>query len=129
MDRDEGRTLARLAVQAEMAHRQWTNTELAKRSRLDLNTVGDFLSGARWPKSPTQGRIESAIGWPPGTLSAIAAGLAAPPVGGMGEDPEITENELLYRRPEGLSDAEWERIREDARGFIEWQIEKAARER
>lgn len=112
-----------------MSQRRWTNTELSKRASVDLNTIGDFLSGARWPKSPTQGGIEFALGWPPGTISAIAAGMEVPPVGGRSEDREIEEDTLRFRRPDGISDQEWERIREEARGFIEWQIDKANRER
>jgi lambda repressor-like predicted transcriptional regulator len=78
MDRQEGRTRARLAILAEMSHRRWTNTELSRRAGVDINTIGDFLSGARWPKSPTQGRIESALGWPPGSITAVAAGVDPP---------------------------------------------------
>lgn len=121
------------AVAARMAHLEWNNAQLVTATRADPGTIGDFLNGKRWPKIGTQGKIERAIGWKPGTLAAIAAGGPDPDpdfdVGAASEDPEITEDELLYRRPEGLTDAEWERIREQARGFIEWQIDKAARER
>lgn len=120
------------AVAARMAYLEWNNAQLVAATGSDPGTIGDFLNGKRWPKIGTQGKIERALGWSPGTLRDIAAGGPAPDpdhVGGASEDPEITEDELLYRRPEGLSDTEWERIREDARGFIEWQIEKAARER
>lgn len=129
MDREQGRTQARLAVAAEMAHRRWTNTELAKRSGVDINTIGDFLAGSRWPKSPTQGRLESALDWPAGTISAIAAGMPTPPVGGTGEDQEVEEDTLRFRRPDGISDQEWERVKERTRGIIEWELDRAARER
>ncbi len=46
-------------------------------------------------------------------------------VGAQGKDADS----LLYRRPDGVSDAEWERIRDQSRDYIEWLIEKAARER
>lgn len=36
---------------------------------------------------------------------------------------------LLYRRPDGVSDQEWARIRDQSRDYIEWLIDKAARER
>lgn len=48
-----------------------------------------------------------------------------PTVGAQGKDADS----LLYRRPDGVSDAEWERIRDQSRDYIEWLIEKAARER
>lgn len=129
MDRDEGRTRARLAIQAEMSHRRWTNTELSKRAGVDINTIGDFLSGARWPKSPTQGRLEAALEWPPGTISAIAAGMEVPPVGGGAQDREAEEATLRFRRPDGISDEKWEQLKAEAEGIIEWTIDRASRER
>lgn len=46
-------------------------------------------------------------------------------VGGGSQDVDS----LLYRRPEGVSDEEWARIKDTSRDYIEWLIEKAARER
>lgn len=131
MDRDEGRTRARLAVHAELAHRQWTNTDLSRQAEADIATISDFLSGARWPKSPTQGRIEAAIGWPPGTITAIAAGMDVPPVGGGTQDQEPAPEEALlrFRRPDGITDEKWEQIKAEAEGIIEWTIDRASRER
>ena len=53
----------------------------------------------------------------------------APSVGGDTEDADEEVSDLLYRRPEGLSDAEWEQVKVESREYIEWQIEKASRER
>lgn len=120
------------AVTAWLAHHERNTAWLVRQTEADPGTIGDFLNGNRWPKFKTQGRIEKALGWPAGTMTAISDG-AEPPnldtaVGGDTQDAE-TEDELLYRRPEGLSDAEWERVKRESRGFIEWQIERAARER
>lgn len=49
----------------------------------------------------------------------------AKPVGAGSKDADS----LLYRRPDGVSDQEWERIRDQSRDYIEWLIDKAARER
>lgn len=46
-------------------------------------------------------------------------------VGAVSKDADS----LLYRRPDGVSDQEWERIRDQSRDYIEWLIDKAARER
>lgn len=130
MDRTEGRKRARLAVHAELAARRWNNTQLAREASVDLATVRSFLDGSRWPKSPTQGGIEFALGWPPGTIAEVVEGAEPPPVGGLTQDADQQqEDTLLYRRPEGLTDEEWEQVKEESRGFIEWQIERAARER
>jgi len=130
MAETDGRTKARLAVLAELAARRWNNTRLAREAGADIATISDFLSGARWPKSPTQGKVESALGWPPGTIAGVAAGLEPPSVGGPDDDAaESEQDSLLYRRPDGLTDEEWDRVRREAREYIEWQIEKASRER
>lgn len=128
MVQTSGQRRAADAVAAWMAGREWNNTQLVAATGVDAGTIGDFLNGKRWPKTGTQGKIEKALSWPPGTLRAIAGGAEPPAVGGDTQDAE-TEDELLYRRPEGLSDEEWERVKDESRGFIEWQIEKAARER
>lgn len=125
----DGKTRARLAVLAELAARRWNNTRLAREAGADIATISDFLSGARWPKSPTQGKVETALDWPPGTISSIAAGMDPPSVGGSADDADSSPDELLYRRPDGISDEDWERVKRESREYIEWQIERASRER
>ncbi len=130
MDRDDGRKAARLAVHAEIADRRWTNTDLARQAGADIATISDFLSGTRWPKSPTQGRIEQAIGWAPGTIAAIAAGMPIPPVGGRIKDVKPDDEfTLRFRRPPGLSDAEWERVKIESEGIVQWTLDRASQER
>jgi hypothetical protein len=48
----------------------------------DPGTIGDFLNGLRWPKLSTQGRIEEAIGWAPGTIRKIGFGGDVPDLDG-----------------------------------------------
>lgn len=133
MAQTQGQRRASLAVVAWLTHEERNVAWLVRQTGSDPGTLGDFLNGNRWPKFNTQGRIEKALGWPAGTITAIADGAEAPEpgagVGGGSEDREIEEDTLRFRRPDGISDQEWERIREEARGFIEWQIDKASRER
>lgn len=130
MTRDEARAAVRTAVTAEMAHRGWNIADLHQAARIDPGTVSDFLAGTRWPQIKTLGRIEQALGWKAGTIAAVLAGGPVPDVGGEPEDREDEEEATLrFRRPEGISDQEWDRIREEARGFIEWQIDRASQER
>lgn len=127
---EEARTAVRVAVQAELGHRGWNIAQLRDATGTDNGTLGDFLSGARWPRIKTLGAIEKALGWPAGTIASMLAGGPAPSVGGETEDVgNEDEDTLLYRRPEGISDDEWERIKKESRGFIEWQIQRAAEER
>ena len=61
------------AVAARMAHLEWNNTQLVASTGSDPGTIGDFLNGKRWPKIGTQGKIERALGWAPGTLRTYCA--------------------------------------------------------
>lgn len=124
-------------VSAWLAHNERNIAWLADKAEVDPGTVGDFLNGSRWPKVRTQGRLEKALGWPAGTIHQIAQGAQVSPpmdlpsdtVGGSAQDADVEEETLLYRRPDGLTDQEWERVKLESREFIEWQIEKASRER
>lgn len=129
MEREAGRSAVRVAVQAEMGHRGWNIAQLRDATGIDNGTLGDFLSGQRWPQIKTQGAIERALGWPAGTIAGMLAGSPAPAVGGPTEDDETDIGDLLYRRPEGLTDEQWEQVKQESRGFIEWQIQRAAEER
>jgi hypothetical protein len=64
--------LAREAVRRALAAKQWTVARLAREGGADPGTLGTFLSGTRSPQTSTQGKIEEALGWPPGTLRDIA---------------------------------------------------------
>src|SRR5690349_1759706 len=91
------------AVAARMAHLEWNNTQLVTATGADPGTIGDFLNGKRWPKLGTQGKIERALDWPPGTLRAIAAGAAAPePAAGVGTARQTGDHQddmMRFRRP------------------------------
>lgn len=119
------------AVAAWMAHLEWNNTQLVAATGADPGTIGDFLNGKRWPKIGTQGKIERALEWPPGTLRSIAAGGPAlepgDAVGGRRHDRDQSDDALRFRRPDGLSDQEWERVKDGTREYIEWQIDRATR--
>lgn len=120
------------AVASWLAARRLNPTWLVESAGVDPGTIGDFLNGARWPKLSTMGKIEAALGWEFGTIRRIGQGGEVPPlpesVGpATHDDPKSEQDDLLYRRPDGLSNDDWERIKHDSRGFIEWQIQKAMR--
>jgi hypothetical protein len=87
---------ASLAVSAWLAHHDRNPAWLVRQTKADPGTIGDFLNGNRWPKLGTQGRIEKAIGYPAGELTAIADGAEPPalkdgkasPDGTVGGDPQ-----------------------------------------
>lgn len=121
------------AVAAWMAKEQWNNTQLVALTKADPGTIGDFLNGKRWPKIGTQGKIESALGWEPGTLRAIAMGGPVPdladPVGAPPENGDEGDDSLRFRRPPGLTDDQWADVKDKVRGIVEWQIERTVRDR
>jgi transcriptional regulator with XRE-family HTH domain len=107
-------------VLAEMSARRWTLADLSRKAGIDRDTASDFLSGNRWPNNRTQGHIEEALEWPPGTLAAICDG-AEPP-------PPADSQAIHIRRPDGITDDQWDEIRRTAIEFLDFQIQRASRE-
>lgn len=131
MAQHDGRTRARLAVSAELAHREWSPARLATESGADPGTIGDFLNGKRWIKLPTQGKIERALGWPAGAVAAVEAGGDPPPlegsVGAADQDPGL--GTIKARKPANMTDEDFKRLLEEYQEEIEWKLNRAARER
>lgn len=126
---DPGRKQARLLVAGAMAEQQLSRSGLARKAGVDPGTLGDFLDGNRWPKAPTQGKVERAVGWEPGTIAAVAAGEQVD-VGARGQDQGTTTPvDFLYQRPEGVTDDEWERVKDRAAAYLDGLIDAASRER
>ncbi|MDP9820430.1 hypothetical protein [Nocardioides massiliensis] len=80
----------------------------------DPGTISTFLNQERWPKLSTQGKIEKALGWPPGTIRQIGNGADVPPdlltppgepaettPVGAGVDPELLA-ELAHASPDAI---------------------------
>src|SRR5262245_32144959 len=100
------------AVAAWLAGRHRNPGWLVDETGVDPSTIGDFLNGSRWPKLSTQGKVEAAVGWEPGTIRRIGNGADVPPfsetVGSGSHDVQVSgADTLLYRRPAGLTDEEW----------------------
>lgn len=77
----------------------------------------------------TQRQLDQLMGWPAGTSAGILRGELPPGAaeGSVSASPD-TDDSLLFVRPPGVTDQEWIRIKDEAQGYIEWQIEKARRE-
>lgn len=74
MAQNEEQRRASQAVAAWLAANGRGEAWLAREASADPATISTFLSGERWPKITTQGRIEKAIGWPHGTIHQIRYG-------------------------------------------------------
>ena len=81
----------------------------------------EFLANGTEPQSATGPTV-------PVGVSRDGAPLPSESVGGSSQDAEPDEDSLLYRRPEGLSDQEWEQLKRETRTYIEWQLDRASRE-
>ena len=78
MAQTESQRRASDGVAAWLAQQRRNPAWLVTATGADPGTIGDFLNGSRWPKLGTQGRIEAAIGWPPGTIRQIGNGGPVP---------------------------------------------------
>lgn len=81
----------RAAVQADLASTGETPGRYAQTVGIDPGTLADFLAGRRTPKSPTQAKLESRLGWGAGTIANVVAGRAEiPDVGGGAQTPGVS---------------------------------------
>ena len=128
MATEEGRAAARRHVMARMGELGWNPARLATEAAIDYGTAGDFINGKRWPKLATLAKIDASLGWTPGTLAAIGDELQSSPDSKNVSVPS-DDGDLLYRTPENLTAAQWERIRVESMEYIRWQIERASQER
>lgn len=74
------RQAARDAIRRRMSAKGWNPSDLAREAGLTLSTVTELLSGVRWSRGRSLAAIDSALGWPPGTVEGIALGGTAPDV-------------------------------------------------
>lgn len=115
------------AVLTAMSDKGWSNLQFATEAKIDPGTAGDFLRGTRWPKLPTLAKIDSALGWTPGTLAALGEGLLTEPQVQEAATPAPETGDLVYRRPEGLSDDQWLQMKSEMGEWLEWQAERIRR--
>lgn len=128
MATEAGKATARRLVLGVMSEKGWNPATLGDNAGIDYGTAGDFLNGKRWPKIATLGKIDRALGWTPGTLAAVGEGLQDTPTETVSA-AEDTVGQLLFRRPEGLTDQQWDEMRSRMEQGWEWELRQAARER
>lgn len=79
---EESRKAVGRAVQVRMAELRHSPTTMADAADVDAKTIRSLVSGERWPQLLQRDRIETALGWEPGTLQNMADGVYA-------GDPEV----------------------------------------
>lgn len=94
--------------------RGWSKEEAARRAG---------VSSITWKRVEDGMRVRE---------TSLAKILGAVAVGGPGQDEATTaagSDDLLYKRPEGVADAEWERIKGRMDGYLDGLLDQAADER
>lgn len=100
------------AIGQALARKQWNSTDLARNADLSVDTVGDLLNGRRWPRAATLAKVEAALGWEPGVISASLAGSTQiwVAVGGDAQDAEEVLLHLPAAAFDGLPEVEREEV-------------------
>lgn len=99
MSRADAAREVRLAVEATGL----TRKDFAAKAQVDLGTLADFISGARWPQAPTRKKIENALRWPAGRIAELEeADLSTMPADSSIEDAIHRAEDLLPEAKEHL---------------------------
>ncbi len=114
--KDYGRAHARAAVEDAMHAKGMTLQNLADEAGVFVGTVRDFLEGRRWPRASSLWKIEDALQWERGRISAIARDYAV-----ITEQPPRHSQLLaeLVRDLEKLSENDQLRILVQVRDLLE----------
>lgn len=102
------------------------NQVTEQRLKAGYRTIQQLADAVRI-SAKTLGGLEAGRSVSEGTLYDVQQHLVSA-VSGGGDDEASTDT-LLYQRPQGLSDERWEEIRREGFDFIEYQIDRATRER
>lgn len=114
---DEAMAAAIEAISDRMSELRWSKAELARQAGVDANTIGDFMSGKRWPRRDTRRALERALGFGDGYIELIvrnvATALDEPPAldtGRVRPEAETVLLKLPSSALEGLTDIEREEL-------------------
>ena len=104
-------------IRDEREARGWTQEQLAQRVGVGARTIGNWERGETVPKN----RL--------GRLTRIFADETVVP-GPESDRQDSTDNAgLIFRRPEGMSDDEWERLQARMQGYWAALADEVALER
>lgn len=97
---------ARSLVIAEISRQGISQRKVAEEAGIDIGTLGDFLSGTRWPRPATLEKIERYFRWKAGTLENTARGLPVEPT-----PPDVSAGGVLL----DVSDSAFDGLTADER--------------
>lgn len=133
----DGRKALAEAYGAWLDANGWTREQVAAMGGPSTSTTTTIRTTDDSLSRQTMMKIDTVMGWPPGTAGKVSRGLIDPPApGGPAAEPETVsapthddESTLMYERPKGLSDAEWEKLKTSTGEYIEWQLNRLSQGR
>lgn len=94
-----------VAINERLSGLGWRQRDLAERSGVSLATVREIQrhSVERRRSPRTLASLSSALGWPPGHLSAVLRGQPAPELTGRGADNALSRLDRVERKLDDIS--------------------------
>lgn len=94
-----------VAINERLSGLGWRQRELAERSGVSLATVREIQrhSVERRRSPRTLESLSSALGWPPGHLSAVLSGEAPPELSGRGTDNALSRLDRVERKLDDIT--------------------------
>lgn len=124
-----GRRQLAEAFNAWMSRNGYTQTDVAAMGGPSTTTQSKVVNTDDPISRQTMKQLDTVMGWPGGTAAGIVRGEAPPDPGAEAVGAVVEDDDaLLYARPDGLTDGEWQKIKTHAGEFVRWQIEQAMRE-
>lgn len=124
LGKDYGRAHARAAVEDAINSAEMTPQQFADLAGVFVDTVRDFLNGSTWPRAKSLWRMEEALGWPRGRISAIVRNYDV-----IDDDsvrfPAVLDPELIRALSE-LSESNRLRVWAEVKDLLEDQRRKQA---
>ena len=110
----------------------WTQTEVVAMGGPSTTTQTKVTKTDDPISRQTLKQIDLVMGWPAGTSAGVLAGATPPRPGRQAaivSAPSDDQDTILYRRPEGMSEAQWERLRAENSRYWQWQLSQTDLER
>lgn len=96
----------------------WTQTEVVMRGGPSTSTQTKVRSGHGPLRSDSLRQVDTLMGWPHGTARRVTQGATPPPP----SLEKIDLDAITFNRPPGLSDTEWDEVRERMTSGWEWEL-------
>lgn len=130
----DGREALAQAFEAMVTARGWSQAEVTAHGG-PSSTTQTKVRTDRGPLSrQTLKQLDRVMGWPAGTAHRVAQGAIPAPAAGLTIEaastppaPPYDTGDLMFQRPDGLTDDEWMHLKAETGEWLTWQIERVRR--